>query len=365
MDDFALRRRHTYGTVMIDFETRKIIDMIPTRDQTQVTEWLKRYPNLKLISRDGSKAFKKAIERAHPNALQVTDRFHLLNTLIERAKQDLTKRLPSIIYESWETLQAPRKPLMKTEPNPRFEDKLAFIERVRFRYEEVKNVSLVAREFALSRDTVRKYVKEAWKPQEIRLRPSVLQPYKERMQIWVNRGESALSVHKKLSRLGLEVAYETVLHYIRKHLEPKKGLRLTCRIQRTQVLKLLYNKGLRDLGLNEHERDVLINSLNTHKEIQGIIDTVTNFRIILASKDTRKFYTWMNELRNTTYTYLKRFLDTVHHDYKAIINCVRLHESNGIAEGKINKIKRIKREMYGRCTFETLKQKIFLSEFST
>ena len=344
---------------MIDFDTRKIIDMIPTRDQAQVTEWLKRYPKLKLISRDGSKAYKKAIEHAHPSAIQVMDRFHLLRTLIERAKQDLNKRVPLIIYESWETLQETNPVKLKTERKSRFKDKLAILERVRSRYDEVKNVSLVVKEFSLSRDTVRKYVKEAWEPQEIRLRSSVLEPYKDYMKTWLNENESALSIHKKLSRMGLEVSYETVLYFIRKHIEPKKGSQLTCRIHRTKILQLLYNKSLSDLGLNDQERDVLKNYLNKNKDIQEIIDTVTNFRIILACKDILKLYQWIANLRDTKHTYLKRILDTIQHDREAIINCIKLHKSNGIAEGKINKIKRIKREMYGRCTFETLKQKIF------
>ena len=165
--------------------------------------------------------------------------------------------------------------------------------------------------------------------------------------------------------MGLEVAYETVLYYVRKHLEPKKGQRLTCRIHRHKIIQLLYNRGLGDLGLTVNESLIVKEYLKLHKDVQGIIDTVVNFRIVLNSKDTFKLYDWMEQLRTTSYTYLKRFLDTIDHDFDAVLNSVVLHESNGIAEGKINKIKRIKREMYGRCDFDTLKQKIFLSEFST
>ena len=54
VDDFALRKRFTYGSVMVDLETHRIIDIIESRETKKVEEWLKSYPNLKIISRDGA-----------------------------------------------------------------------------------------------------------------------------------------------------------------------------------------------------------------------------------------------------------------------------------------------------------------------
>ena len=78
IDDFAIKRGKTYGTLMIDIKARQIIDMIETRECEPVTEWLKSYPNLRVISRDGSITYKNAIESAHPKAAQISDRFHLM-----------------------------------------------------------------------------------------------------------------------------------------------------------------------------------------------------------------------------------------------------------------------------------------------
>ena len=54
IDDFATKKRHTYGTVMVDAETGRIVDMLESRESTEVSEWLATYPNLKVVSRDGS-----------------------------------------------------------------------------------------------------------------------------------------------------------------------------------------------------------------------------------------------------------------------------------------------------------------------
>lgn len=71
IDDFALKKRHNYGTV---------------------AEWLKTYPNLKVISRDGGIMYKSSSDKAHPEAKQVSDRFHVLKNLTEYGI-DALKRL--------------------------------------------------------------------------------------------------------------------------------------------------------------------------------------------------------------------------------------------------------------------------------
>lgn len=85
---------------MIDIETHKIIDLINSRDLEDVKEWLSTYKNLKLVSRDGSIIYKKAISESHPNALQVSDRFHLLKNLTDYCKEYLKQKFEiNIIIE--------------------------------------------------------------------------------------------------------------------------------------------------------------------------------------------------------------------------------------------------------------------------
>lgn len=93
IDDFAFKKGHTYGTVMVDIETHKIIDMIDSRDTQDVTKWLKEFPNLEIVSRDGSVSYRKAITEANENIVQVSDRFHLLKGLTDAAKKYIRRLL--------------------------------------------------------------------------------------------------------------------------------------------------------------------------------------------------------------------------------------------------------------------------------
>lgn len=81
MDDFAFRKRYTYGSVMVDLDTHRIIDIIDSRETKKVEEWLKSYPHPEVISRDGAQTYSSAVQKSYPNAIQVSDRFHLLKNL--------------------------------------------------------------------------------------------------------------------------------------------------------------------------------------------------------------------------------------------------------------------------------------------
>lgn len=95
LDDFAFKKRYSYGTIMVDLESHRIIDILDSREKEPVTEWLKNYPNLKIVSRDGSQIYASAITEAHPDAIQISDRFHLLKNLSEAVEKYMIRLFPA------------------------------------------------------------------------------------------------------------------------------------------------------------------------------------------------------------------------------------------------------------------------------
>ena len=93
IDDFALKKRESYGTIMVDIDSHRIVDMIPTRNYEEVKTWLLTYPNIVIVTRDGSLTYRNAIKDALPNAAQVSDRFHLLKNLTTYVREYLKKEL--------------------------------------------------------------------------------------------------------------------------------------------------------------------------------------------------------------------------------------------------------------------------------
>lgn len=117
IDDFALKKREKYGTIMVDIETHRVIDLLDSRDLNQVVQWLNSYPNLEVVSRDGSITYRKAIGLAHPRAMQVSDRFHLLKNLTDYCKDSLKRLLPTRIAISSEVSQADLTPAVLEKAN--------------------------------------------------------------------------------------------------------------------------------------------------------------------------------------------------------------------------------------------------------
>ena len=82
---------------MVDLETHKLIDMVESRELTDVKEWLSEYSSIQIVSRDGSRSYASAITEALPNAIQISDRFHLLKNLTDYATLVLQKLFQSRI----------------------------------------------------------------------------------------------------------------------------------------------------------------------------------------------------------------------------------------------------------------------------
>lgn len=90
VDDFAFRRGHTYGTLLLDLETHQPVDLLADRAGETLTEWLKPHPGVEIMSRDRSKDDQRGASDGAPQALQVIDRWHLLKNLREALERLLS-----------------------------------------------------------------------------------------------------------------------------------------------------------------------------------------------------------------------------------------------------------------------------------
>lgn len=95
VDDFALRKRFSYGTVMTGLESHRIIDMIPSREAADVSSWLTTFPNIQAVSRDGASTYSSATTDSHPEAVQVSGRFHLIKGLSEAINKYIIREFPA------------------------------------------------------------------------------------------------------------------------------------------------------------------------------------------------------------------------------------------------------------------------------
>jgi transposase len=99
VDDFSFRRGHSWGTVLVDLEHHRLVDILPDRNSGTFAAWLSQHSGIEVVSRDRSGEYADAVRQATPDAIQVADRFHLLKNLgdvVLRIFQRRSKALESV-----------------------------------------------------------------------------------------------------------------------------------------------------------------------------------------------------------------------------------------------------------------------------
>lgn len=201
VDDFAFRKGHTYGTILVDVERGRVIDLLPDRTAATLTAWLKGHPGIQVVSRDRASAYSQAVTEAVPNAIQVADRFHLLVNLreaVERTLQQRTAAIRKLVVAK--PPSTPEVPPAATEPAGSVTEgdrRRELFERVRRLHRDGLSLRRISRELNLHYRTVERYVRSDMCPDWNAGRPRASRL--DRLAEWIRGrlrdGCSAAQVH--------------------------------------------------------------------------------------------------------------------------------------------------------------------------
>lgn len=378
VDDWAMRKRRRYGTILVDLERHQVVDLLPDRTAATLTAWLQKHTGVEVVTRDRSLEYALGIGEGAPEALQVADRWHLLKNLqevTERALHELYPRLKKRLttgkrYNSSNNgLLRDIYPRGQSDEMARQERRLKRLKRYELiRYLSANGLSnrRIARLLNLSRGTVIRYVRAEAFPerQSGSLRSSILDPYLPYLE---SRYQSGRTNAHQLWREIVEQGYPGSPSQVRKWMKWRrrrpKNKQLETMETPTAAMLLPSVKELTRLltqdrnGLTDYEAS-LLERLRTIPEIALLDSLVGRFQKAVRDRRSDTFDTWLADCRQSQIAALIRFADGLAQDYAAVFAALDLVWSNGQTEGQINRLKLLKRQMYGRAKLDLLRRRV-------
>ncbi|MFJ9752809.1 transposase [Streptomyces chartreusis] len=224
IDEFALCKGHVYGTVLVDVETRRPVDVLPDRTVETVVRWLAAHPGVKVICRDRSACYGEAGRLGAPDAIHVADRYHLWRNLAEAVEKTVVQHRALLHVDVPKPdIEVPAPSLPPTIAEPRSTGRLP--ERVRERHAAIHalldtgaGLRTIAKQLGLARNTVRRYAR-ATSADELLVgrwtgRPSILDPYKPHIDQRYAEGQTNA---RRLFEEILQRGYPGHEQIVRKH----------------------------------------------------------------------------------------------------------------------------------------------------
>jgi transposase len=394
VDDWAIRKGHRYGTILVDLEQHRPIELLPDREASTLTNWLNAHPGVEIVTRDRSKAYESGIRQGAPTAIQVADRFHLLQNLAEALAQTFgthSQALKTIAAtHSLSSVTNPEStavvPVLPPQPMPK-EQRIAQERRARREadYQQVWELHrqgwlapAIARQVGIGKTTVFRYLRTSTFPERQGRRDCgrsrILDPYKDYvLQRWNDGCHDALQLFGEIKAQGYSGSYDTVARYTRRFrtaqgTQPRKrrrSIKQLPKVSEPQKLSLTPRRAAH-LVLQEPQKRVaddeqLVQRMAQHPELAEAIELAQNFAFLVRQRQPDQLDSWLEQALGSQLSPFHRFAKRLQEDYDAVKAGVTLPWSNGQTEGQINRLKMLKRQMYGRAGIELLIRRFLLA----
>jgi len=397
IDDFAFRKGHNYGTVIVDHESGHVMDILPERSSDSTADWLATQPQVEVVTRDRSMIFANGITAANPQAVQVADRFHLhvnlreaVVRMLDRHHRDVTtaaKAVASRPLPADESVQTAAPPTVSegagsSAPVPSLtkeaERTLARRARRLARYEEIVRLHqsgagarAIARQMKMGRGTVRKFLRAGVFPERAKThrRRAVDRYVEELRRLWDSGIHKATELYERIRAQGFQGSSSGVTRYVAHWRDPRQRMHVSgprpkprstkatpIRISSNRLSWLLLKP---EIDHDADEKRVIEELLATCAHVRIGTNLAKQFKTALASHQPKELWVWTQQVtQDGVPEELQAFAEGLIRDKKSVEAAVSMKWSNGRAEGHVNRIKLIKRKMYGRANFDLLRIRV-------
>ena len=401
IDDWSWRKGRTYGTIIVDLERREVVDVLQDRTAAGTAEWLGEHPEVEIVSRDRCGLYAKGAREGAPQARQVADRFHLLQNLRETIEAQLSRAdrptgralLPESNDEDVVTIasgpggrrDAAAHRHLTRQAHRR--SRQAIFDQIHILRDAGTSIGDIARQTGFGSRSIRKWLKFPAPPERCATAPKPCSPnyfidylsrrwaegcvrgrelfheimlrgytgsfsHLERLLAkWRRARDAKIVTLPPVSEPTIAPTPTPTIATVPCAVDPATGWSISPIVAASLCIK---PRGL--LTPRQAAKVGALKSAST--DFTAMRGLAMRFRGILRSKDVQKFRVWLDDAQQSGIYAMKRFARTVRRDLDAVTNALTESWSNGQTEGQINRLKTLKRAMYGRAGPELLRARM-------
>jgi transposase len=379
VDDWAFRKGHRYGTILVDLEQHQIVEVLPARTADPLVEWLQAHPGVEVFSRDRAPAYAEAAKKGAPQAVQVADRWHLIQNLVEALERCLLRFRPALkvaagvgdsilgpLPSSTETDLVPWQQRAEAASQQKHASKVERYEQMRTLRAAGFTILDIAQIVGATRRTVYRYLALQGPPERQQSRRSerrVLAPYEPYLiRRWAEGCRNRARLFREIRLLGYQHSARTVSLFLKRlEHEPSASAVASSRPMVTRVPSARHVASMlvsRKDRLPEEERDYLGRLCDQEPTIALAYELAQEFATMARERTGQGLDAWLSRAAACGIPELDRFARGLTDDRAAVEAGLSQEWSNGQTEGQVNKLKLLKRQMYGRANFDLLRLRL-------
>jgi hypothetical protein len=395
-DEWAWRKGRNFGTVIVDLERRAVLELLADRSAASAADWFRRHPGIEIVSRDRAGLYAEAARQGAPQARQVADRFHLLKNFRETVERQLGRFEAPIrrgALQAEDDLVPLERPIGRSEGcsevaaherlvrRGRDAARQALFDEIRALYDAGSAVTEIARQLGIGPRRVYRWVRRIDLPE-----PSVMEPKLSTpayfgaflARSWADGTTKVRHLFSDIRHRGYTGSFSHLARFLApwrarsssaepgepasldqeavaalrvRTLDPMTGRQIPPVTAAALCVKPRGQMTTRQLA----NADAL---KAASPEFTAMRALAMRFQGLLRGGTIERLDAWLDDARRSGIYGMRRFARTLRQDIEAVRNAVLERWSNGQTEGQINRLKTLKRAMYGRAGVDLLRARM-------
>lgn len=355
IDDFAWRRNHRYGTIVCDLERHRPVVLLPDREPATSEAWLRLHPTVRIVARDRGGGYGEAVARALPEAIQVADRWHL----IENASRAFLDAVRKSMRQIRSVLGAAivNRSLLTSAERLQYEGYLRREETnsaILALWKDGVPIKQIFMRTGCHRQTVHRIIRGE-RSDVFRSRQSSLEAHLPWLDAQWDAGKrSASALWRAMKARGFRGSLRIVSEWAtrRRRAERTDASSLTRTPSARTIARLM------TICRDDLTKAETISIAAIEAGVPALVETrelIADFHAMIKTKHVTSLLLWLDQ---TTQSLVASFGNGVRKDEAAVRAAIISPWSNRQTEAQITRLKLVKRQMYGRAKLDLLQARL-------